>query len=74
MTEVSFTSILADLSAEFGWQPDAWRRLTWRELQAWVVELGRRRKQETEARQDAEQRAQAQQQRDEFYRSHGIRR
>lgn len=74
MTAVSFTSILADLSAEFGWAPDAWRRLTWRELQAWVVELGRRRKQEMEARQDAQTRAQIQQQSDEFYRSRGIRR
>ena len=74
MTSVSFTAVLGDLSAEFGWAPDAWRRLTWRELQAWIVEMGRRRTQEMEARIEAERRSRVEQQRDEFYRSRGIRR
>lgn len=56
-------TILADLSGEFGWGPDAWRRLGWRELQAWVDELGRRRREEAEARRRAEQRAEIERQR-----------
>jgi hypothetical protein len=65
---------VADLSAEFGWQPGAWRTLGWRELQAWVAELGRRRKEE----QHAQAQARAQQARDkaaqDFYAQHGIQR
>lgn len=34
---------LADLSVEFHWQPDVWRRLTVFEFRGWVEELKRRR-------------------------------
>lgn len=73
MATVSFTSVLADLSAEFGWAPDAWKRLTWRELQAWVTELGRRRQQEADAHREAARRQSVERQRDEFLRSQGVR-
>lgn len=73
MSAVSFTSVLGDLSAEFGWAPDAWKKLTWRELQAWVVELGRRRREEADAHRDAERRQQVEQQKAAFFRSQGVR-
>lgn len=65
-------AILADLSAEFGWAPDAWRRLTWAELGEWIRELGRRREEEREAAEQARQQAETRQRATEFFRQHGI--
>ena len=67
-----FVAIIADLSAEFGWAPDAWRRLTWRELQAWIGELARRRTEEAAAVRRMTERADIESRRTEFFRSHGI--
>lgn len=68
-----FVAILGDLSAEFGWAPDAWRRLTWREFQEWVAELGRRRARELEAHQASKERGELESARDAFFRSQGVR-
>ncbi len=39
---VRLVSVLADLTAEFGWAPDAWRHLLVREFLAWHDEMHRR--------------------------------
>lgn len=66
--------VLAELASEFSWPHDFWRRMGWREFQAWTRELGRRRR--LEAEEAHRQRAEAERQRaaEDFYRQHGIRR
>lgn len=72
MGEVSFTQILGDLAAEFGHPPGGWLKQPMRQFQAWVAELGRRRRRELEAHQAAQERADLNEKRDAFFRSHGV--
>jgi hypothetical protein len=55
---VPLVEVLADLSLDFGWPPDAWRTLMVWEFVGWHRELVRRRveaeKQSARARRDAE--------------------
>jgi len=55
-------ALVADLAAEFSWPHDFWRRMGWRELNAWAAEVGRRREAEAEAQRRAQQRAEQQRQ------------
>jgi hypothetical protein len=65
-------SVLADLAADLGFAPDAWRRMGWREFTAWVGEIARRRDEERASIERAQQRQEREQAKAEFLRTHGV--
>ncbi len=68
-----FIQIVSELSREYGWGPRDWRLMGWLELQTWVAELARTRREAERAEAEAEHRRVRQAAADEFFRQHGVR-